>query len=988
MYEGYLPHMPADFSMDTDVPLQDPQALLRDLTASLQQTAEEITPWFTQNMPQSYFQDTAHEEQLAHLRVIIAARASGQPIHLTLPSACGTRITIMRPKDYPGVLAELLEELPHHQPLRAAKIHTANDGSLVIDSFEFGDTVPNDPDGSEHSGALTEVLAYARESDSPHSEEEIMRHFHRCSGEYLTTITPLRFCKHLNMFMAVSGTDGTTVALESETDPTLSRIVVAVTNASTRRMIERIAKQLAHVDVNIHHAYLDMIDDPPHGTITLLGFIVQAPGGVPIDPDSRLWHELREDLLRNKWVDSRSLAFSYRHEPINSVRGEIISCFCDLSHQILVKENKYVFTLDRIHHMAGRNIDECLMITELFRARFDPSHPLSDADFTARCDELTEHVQHAVDLEDERLLLHHMIRIVRSTLRTNLFLEDRFALGLRLDPSLLENEERKELPYGIFFVHGRGFNGFHVRFRDIARGGLRVVKTHSEEQHALEAERLYDEVYNLAHAQQLKNKDIPEGGAKAIILASPYARHERIIKGFVDALLDLITPGDDGRGALVDFFEPQEMLYLGPDENLLPEHIEWITQRAARRGYPHANAFMSSKATAGINHKQYGVTSEGVTVFLDVALRAAGINPDRDTFSVTLTGGPDGDVGGNLIRILHREYADRVKILGIADGSGSGEDPAGLDMTELTELVDREEPIASFDHAKLGPQGRIVSIDEPDGVSLRNSLHNRIRSDAFLPCGGRPSTIHERNWKDFLCKDGTPSSRIIIEGANLFLTPGARDLLSDAGVMIFKDSSANKCGVITSSYEVMSSILLSEEDFLDIKDTFIEQVLEKLRFLARREADLLTRINHHHPDISLPTLSIRLSHVMMRTADAIAESIDALKEEHSEILRQLVIDHIPHILIEKAGDRIWTDIPRPYLDWIMAKTLAARIMYREGMNYMEKMPEEGIAEFSMDYLVRDLERSQLAEAIEDSTLEYRERIAALLRQAGICSTLD
>ena len=40
---------------------------------------------------------------------------------------------------------------------------------------------------------------------------------------------------------------------------------------------------------------------------------------------------------------------------------------------------------------------------------------------------------------------------------------------------------------------------------------------------------------------------------------------------------------------------------------------------------------------------------------------------------------PDGDVAGNMMRILERDYGANARIVGVADGSGVGEDPQGLD---------------------------------------------------------------------------------------------------------------------------------------------------------------------------------------------------------------------------------------------------------------------------------------------------------------------
>ena len=647
---------------------ESPAAVIDEVVESLRATAEEVVPWFLEQMPLMYFQDTDEATQRAHLRAIIAAKASDRPIELTQRSEDGSQWTFMRPLDYPGVLAELMSDLPQGT-LRKAKIHTADDGSLVIDTFEFGEAPAFSPDDPHHAQKVEETVAYAAEHVPSWSSDAIRDYLRRCTEDYVLAVTPLRMSHHWELFSRVTGTDGSSVRLEREADPAFSRIVVAVSNATRRSMLQRIATRLSKSRINIHRAYLDSVHDDANGWITLIGCVVQGPDGGHIDEDSELWAEVRHDLLRLKWYDQRTLALGYREPSLGLEKAEIILALLDLSYQTLVKINPYAFNPDRIEALARGNLDLTSAIADLFRARFDPGNPLSDEDFEQAVGELGDQVEARVDLEDARAILHHLLVVVTAVRRTNLYVEDRYALAMRIDPTILVTADRSEHPFGVIFVHGRDFNGFHVRFRDIARGGVRAITPRGIEEHAREQERLYDEAYSLAFAQQLKNKDIPEGGAKAAILVHPDGRSSRSVKAFVNSLLDLVTPDEATRRCIVDPLDHEELIYLGPDENITVELIEWIVDRAARRGYAMPAALMSSKPGAGINHKEYGVTSEGVVVFLDTALRAMGIDPENQSFTVKITGGPDGDVAGNAIRILVREYGKNVQFVGIADGS-------------------------------------------------------------------------------------------------------------------------------------------------------------------------------------------------------------------------------------------------------------------------------------------------------------------------------
>ena len=83
--------------------------------------------------------------------------------------------------------------------------------------------------------------------------------------------------------------------------------------------------------------------------------------------------------------------------------------------------------------------------------------------------------------------------------------------------------------------------------------------------------------------------------------------------------------------------------------------------------------------------------------------------------------------------------------------------------------------------------------------------------------------------------------------------------MNEAGIMVVKDSSANKCGVQCSSYEILASMVLTSEEFMEMKDELVLDVLKKLRSAARVEAELLFKEWKADPSCSAPVYSSRIS---------------------------------------------------------------------------------------------------------------------------------
>jgi len=235
--------------------------------------------------------------------------------------------------------------------------------------------------------------------------------------------------------------------------------------------------------------------------------------------------------------------------------------------------------------------------------------------------------------------------------------------------------------------------------------------------------------------------------------------------------------------------------------------------------------------------------------------------------------------------------------------------------------------ISSFHTNKLGDDGVLHDATTEEGLKARNTMHNRVIADAFIPSGGRPNTINATNYTKFLREDGSPSSKLIVEGANLFLSPDARQALHDkAGVVIIKDSSANKCGVITSSYEICAAMLLSDEEFSLNKARLIDEVIEKLRDYARKEAEILFR-ERDHSGLAIPVISTTLSKTINMVADSLVDHLNGLSVAEQYPFLGTFMDHLPRTLADIAVDRL-ERIPGQYVKNAIASTTASRIVYQ------------------------------------------------------------
>ena len=1030
--------------------------VIGNLVMDIGDAAKRVVPWFLDTMPSAYFRQVAPARREAHLRAITAFSTQGIRVpEVQLRDTSGKGFTFIKAHDQGDmehgcslneVVLRQLEALPADLGLRRVLIFQSTDGRLGLNVF---DTIaPGDATESRRFGApgadATELASEAaavdfireyasrRADGSPFAASESqneasellashgLRHsgcadlslddfLARCPSSYVLGHASTAWLLHRQkrMYGAVAGGDDMAVMLDRYDGPLLPEgesgsgqmlLTLAIPKATARKAIHRTLLLLNLHQMEMQRAQVDTIADGDDDVVLLR--TVVRPLERTLTPDD--CNALVHDASRLKWVSDWSFSLANSSSGgLTLLEAEVALGLGDLSlalldHPLLSRQD----VRERLHTADVQDI--AAKLAKAFLARFDPdtNRTMNESAYTDALDGMLKDIETGpVSDEQSKQLLRAMASASRHTLRTNVHLDDRWALSMRLDPAFFQPILPPvapgfcNVPHGTFFVAGRHFNGYHNRFRDIARGGLRVVLPPSLEAHAAESRRHFMECFGLSWAQQLKNKDIPEGGAKAVCLVTPQPGENRselmhgCVKRMADAMLDLLVPSTADQLVTRRHVDGtplgSELVYLGPDENITPHDLDWIVERAGKRGYAMPSAFMSSKPRAGINHKEYGVTSEGVAVFLGEALRAIGISPTEQPWTVKLTGGPDGDVAGNMLKILDRDYGKQVRVVGMADGTASAEDPDGLPMEELLRLFQDSLPLGALDKSKLGARGFLTIADTPAGIAARNTLHNRVLADAFVPAGGRPATMNGSNWRDFLQPDGTPSAKVVVEGANLFLTPEARlALFEETGLPIVKDSSANKCGVICSSMEIRASMCVSDDEFVEIKSKYVDEVLARLRHMAQLEATLLFSEASRDASTPLPALSERISFAILRVADALASLLDAHARDHQ--LWPVVGAQLPPALASSEhAAKLPERLPWEYQKSTIAKSLASRLVYREGLSFVETMPEARLPVFALAYLQEEQRVGRLAAQVAGSGHAFSSEVEALLLQGGV-----
>ncbi|HEY7814615.1 MAG TPA: NAD-glutamate dehydrogenase domain-containing protein, partial [Nakamurella sp.] len=302
-------------------------------------------------------------------------------------------------------------------------------------------------------------------------------------------------------------------------------------------------------------------------------------------------------------------------------------------------------------------------LAALFAVQFDPDLFTGDpeqrpAESSRIAASITRALDAVTSLDADRIL-RTLLSVISATTRTNEYRTDeqgnrRDFVSFKLEPGKIPGVP-KPVPAHEVWVYSPRLEGVHLRFGDVARGGLRWSDR---------PEDFRTEILGLVKAQEVKNAVIVPVGAKGgfVVKRPPNATgdaqvdRERLqaegvtcYRMFIAGLLDLT----DNRqvGAIIP---PERVVRRDGDDSYLVVAADKGTATFSdiANGVAHDYGFwlgdaFASGGSQGYDHKAMGITARGGWESVKHHFRELGVDTQTQDFTCVGVGDMSGDVFGN-----------------------------------------------------------------------------------------------------------------------------------------------------------------------------------------------------------------------------------------------------------------------------------------------------------------------------------------------------
>ena len=511
-----------------------------------------------------------------------------------------------------------------------------------------------------------------------------------------------------------------------------------------------------------------------------------------------------------------------------------------------LKQIRLGFDLGYIASTLNNHTDIARELTRLFKTRFYLARKLGGDDLDDKQQRLEQAILSALDdvqvLNEDRILRRYL-DLIKATLRTNFYQPDangqaKSYFSFKFNPKLIPDLP-KPVPKFEIFVYSPRVEGVHLRFGNVARGGLRWSDREED---------FRTEVLGLVKAQHVKNsvivpvgakggflpRRLPLGGTRDDIQNEAIACYRIFISGLLDITDNLKDGGVVPPANVTRHDEDDPYLVVAADKGTAT-FSDIANGIAIDYGFWLGDAFASG-GSAGYDHKKMGITAKGAWVGVQRHFRERGINVQQDSITVVGIGDMAGDVFGNGLLMsdklqlvaafnhLHifidpnpepaSSFVERQRLYDLPRSAWSDYDTSimsaggGIFSRSAKSIAISPEMKARFDIKadKLTPTELLNALlKAPVDLLWNGGIGTYVKSsgESHADVGDKANDTLRVNGNELRCK-------VVGEGGNLGMTQLGRVEFGLVGGATNTDFIDNAAGVDCSDHEVNIKILLND----------------------------------------------------------------------------------------------------------------------------------------------------------------------------------
>jgi glutamate dehydrogenase len=616
----------------------------------------------------------------------------------------------------------------------------------------------------------------------------------------------------------------------------------------------------------------------------------------------------------------------------------------------------FTFSPDYLAEVCCKRPDVTSLLSEVFACRFSPMQ-CSSKKRDRMCQALTKNFfDHLADVKtlDEDRIFRRLYDVIHATVRTNIYqvpsgvgsqATAKPYYSIKISSQKIPNMP-KPVPEYEFFVYSpqhkgqhTGFEGIHIRFTQVARGGIRLSRRREDYR---------QEVLDLAKTQQVKNAVIVPSGAKGGFV--PYytngeqsreqvakesvACYSDYMRGMLD-LTDNIVDGEIIKPKQTMCYDAHDTYFVVAADKGTATYSDVANAISREYNFWLSDAFASG-GSAGYDHKKIGITAKGAWESVKHHFSMMDFDFTKHSFTVAGIGDMSGDVFGNgmllssNIKLVAAFNHMHIFIDPDPNTADSFNERSRLFGLPRSTWLDYDSSLVSKGGGVFSRSAKSISLSSEmkkqfstdlDAVSPDECIKMILALSVDLLWNGGIGTYvkastesnaqaHDHgndavrvNAKDMKCK-------MIVEGGNLGLTQRGRIEYEINGGRINTDFIDNSGGVDCSDHEVNIKIMLN-------------QVVRDGQLTMSKRNSLLKRMTNSVSDLVLAknknqNKSITLAVEHSRQQIPVYKRYLTFLENKREINRKLEFLPTDKVLYDRMKSK--QGFYRPEISILMAKT--------------------------------------------------------------------